>query len=140
MKNMLYPVTDLDIRDNFWFLVKQYKMTYAYQTFAFGRGWVTSEHSFYNEFGCFTISSLPPRGETDFYRSIKFSNNRAELHEKIIDVFLIEKEIWAKYKRVGFLPIPFPLFRHKRFMKAVSKVIQTNVQKEGTLLGIEIKK
>ena len=141
MKNTFhYPYDDSMIYNNFAFLVDEYNMKYAYQTEELGGGWVYSHHSFYNETGCFTVSTLPNRGELDFYHASKFSPNPKELQKQWVDVFSIKSAVWSKYKKIGFFPIPFPLIRKKRLLEATAEVIKDQIERENTFLDIVVER
>ena len=141
MENMFYyAYDDPMIYNNFAFLVEEYDMKYAYQTRDLGGGWVYSYHTFYNETGCFTVRVLPVRGELDFYYSSKFSHNPEDLQERWIDIFSIKSAVWSKYKKIGFLPIPFPLIRQKRLLRATAEVIKDQLERENMFMEIIVKK
>ena len=141
MENMFYhPYDDSIIYNNFAFLVDEYDMKNAYQTLELDGGWVYSQHCFYNETGCFTVSTLPNRGELDFYHASKFSHNPKELQEQWVDVFSIKSAVWSKYKKIGFFPIPFPLIRKKRLLEATVEVIKDQIERENTFLDIVVER
>ena len=53
----------------FDFLVKEYKLEYAKKHFdnCYEGNWAVITYSYFNESGCFTIYTLPERGELDFF-------------------------------------------------------------------------
>ncbi len=131
----------MDIKELFGFLVKQYGLTYVYQDFknCFDGNWQVYTHSFYNESGCFTIHNLPQRGELDFYYAKKFSNNRKDLCEKMIDIRSAEEEIWKKHSNVLGIRNPFFWWSEKKVLSTLVEVIKSQIKKKGEFFGIEIK-
>ena len=90
----------MNIEELFYFLVEDYRLSYAHQQFddCYGGNWIVQTHSFFNDSGCFTIYIESQRG-MDFWYAPRFSTERTELCERAIDVSLIEPQIWNKYEK-----------------------------------------
>lgn len=133
---------DKDIEKAFEFLVKDCGLKYKYQAFydAFhdGRGWNIFTYSYYNESGCFTIHTMPQRGELDFYYSEKISTNFENLYEKSINVATIEKEIWEKHSKIWIFNRPFFWWSTRRVVQALAEVLKVHIAKHGEFCGIKI--
>ena len=99
----------MDIAKTLEFLVQDYKLNYRYQVFhnCYGGGWTVYTHSYYNDSGCFTVHSMPQRGELDFYFAKKFSCERKAIYEKIIDIAFIEPDIWNARGKIWIFNNPF---------------------------------
>lgn len=130
----------MDIASIFYFLVKDFGMNYQHQEFrgCYGGHWNIYTYSYYNESGCFTIHTLPQRGELDFYYSHIFATERELLCERIIDIRLIESEIWDKYTKIGRVNNPFFWWSKRRVLTVLAEVIKVHVSKYGEFLGIQV--
>ena len=126
------------IYDEFMFLVDLYKLKYEFQTFDLRGGWIVSAHSFYNSTGCFTIHNMESRGELAFYYSKQFSKDRKELYEKGIDVYSVEKNIWDKHGKFGFLPNIFFWSDNKKILKTVAEIVKFRIEIDGSFFGITV--
>lgn len=130
----------MDIKNLFDYLVKDYSFTYQEQVFPNcynGNGTVYT-YSFYNDNGCFTIHSYPVRGELDFFCADRFSPIREELCGRWVDLRAIEKEIWDKHSKIGFLKRPFFWYSHDKILKAFSEVLKAHIEKYGEFFGIKV--
>lgn len=130
----------MDFKKEFSDLSKKYNLAYKYQEFenCFGGGWFVFTHSLYNDSGCFTICCLAQRGEVDCYFAGKFSNDRKELCEKLINVFEVEREIWCKNEKVLFFKNPFYYFNPDNMIKTLIEVIYASIEKKHEFFGIKI--
>ena len=126
------------IYDEFCFLEKLYGLKYKFQTFDLQRGWIISAHSFYNDTGCFTIHNMESRGELYFYYSKRFSKNRNKLYEKSINIYSVEKEIWDKYGRFGWIPNIFFWWNNKKILRVSAEVVKAHINKYNKFCGITI--
>ena len=108
---------DYFIQNKLLFLVEKCGLHYAFQQMDYGGGFVSSEHSYFNDSGCFTICSLEQRGELDFYDAESFSDNRKILHEKLIDVYSVEQSIRDKYGKIGIIPNVFFWCNHQKIIE-----------------------
>ena len=126
------------IYNEFSFLINKYNLKYHCQKFDIGGGWIISMHSFFNEMGCFTIYNLPSRGELYFYSSKKFSTEKQQLCEKIIDIYSIEKDVWNKYGKIGFIPNPFFWWNNKKILKVAAEIVKLQIEEKGTWMNIKI--
>lgn len=132
----------MDIENMFEFLVKDYGFNYRKQEFhnCFNGNWSVYTYSFFNDDGCFTIHSLPQRGELDFYYAKRFSNIREDLYEKPIDIVSIEKDIWRKYGKIGFFDNPFFWWNDNKILTTLAKVLKVHINNYGEFFGIQINK
>ena len=88
-------------------------------------------HSFYNDYGCFTILHAVQRNEIEYYISHEFSNSKKILFEMKISeqVFKIMKQL-----RVN------PLNLFKRDNTLVAKFIVDEINKKGEFFGIKVER
>ena len=121
-------------------LAKRYNLTYIYQYFndCFGGNWYVYTHSLYNDSGCFTIHCLPQRGEVDCYYAKRFSNDREELCDELINIFEVEKEIWNKSEKILFFKNPFYYWNPNRIIKTLFEVIKVSIEKNNEFFGIKV--
>lgn len=125
----------------FNFLVEDYKLTYKHHVFenCYNLGYTVYTHSFFNRSGCFTIYSLPQRGELDFYYAKEFSEKREELCEKLLDICSIEKEIWDKHTKFGFIKNPFFWRNEEKVLTVLAEVLKAHINKHSEFFGILLK-
>ena len=120
------------------FLVDEYHMSYAKQTFEgrpFGN-YNTTTYSFYNETGCFTIRYMFPRVEWDCYRSLRFDNDCDVLFEQLVPIDSIEPEIWKKHMKVGIFKRPFFWWSTARVFAAFAEALKVHLEKGNDFFGI----
>ena len=127
------------IYTQFRFLVDEYNMQYAYNTFPLSENWGYSAYSFYNDTGCFTIYSLPARDELSFYRSDIYWSNWHTLSQQGVDMTVIEPEIWKKRMRIGFIPNPFFWWNTRKVITVAVEALKEHIRKNGSFLGIKVK-
>ena len=125
----------MNVSKIFDFLVYEYKLKYAKQQFnnCYNGTWTVITYSFYNESGCFTIYTLPERGDLDFYHSKKYSDELGKLCSSRVNVESIGTEIWQKAKKKIFFE-----YRHKLFLRTLAEVIRYNVQLNGSFCGVKV--
>ena len=113
----------------FNFLVEDYKLTYKHYVFenCYNLGYTVYTHSFFNRSGCFTIYSLPQRGELDFY------------YAKLLDICSIEKEIWDKHTKFGFIKNPFFWRNEEKVLTVLAEVLKAHINKHSEFFGILLK-
>lgn len=92
------------------------------------------------ESGCFSVYNLTQRDEVAFYFSRKFSDNIDELKEKSISIESVEKDIWEKHRKTGFLKIPFFWGSNMQVFRALAEVIKTQIEKYGSFFEISVTK
>lgn len=128
-------------KKQFDFLVKDNGLKYVYQEFynCYGGNWRVYTHSYYNQSGCFTIHTLPQRGELDFYYAKEFSTVLENLCELLIDISSIEKEIWDKHNKILFFRNPFFWWSRNKVLKALAEVIRQKLIKKMNFLGLKSK-
>lgn len=131
----------MNIEETFAFLIKNYGFTYKCQEFinCYGGHWTVITYSFYNESGCFTIHTLPQRGELDFYYAPQFSTKREELYEKMVDIRSIEPKIWDKHMKVGIFNRPFFWCRENKVLSALAEVLSVHIAEQGEFFGIRVR-
>lgn len=129
---------DSFIYDTFSFLVEKHNLQYAYQQIDYGRGFVSSEHSYYNDSGCFTISSMEQRGELDFYYAKAFSTERELLHDRSVNVFVTEESVWNEYGKIGIFPNIFFWWNKKRILGVLAKIICRQISNTGVFFDIKV--
>lgn len=100
--------------------------------------WCVDIYSFYNESGCFSVYNLIQRDEVDFYYAKKFSNDITCLKEKIISIESVEKEIWGRHRKTGFLGIPFFWGSNKQVFRALADVIKAQIDKHREFFGTKV--
>lgn len=129
------------IEKYFDFLVKDYGLDYKYQEFhnCYNGNWNVYTYSYYNKSGCFTIHSLPQRGELDFYYAERFSTNLNELYEKMINISSIEKNIWEKYTKIGIFNNPFFWWSNRKVLETLAEVLKVHISKYGEFFDIKVK-
>ena len=122
------------------FLVKDYNLNFSSQTFnnCPHGNWITKTYSFYNNTGCFTINYLVGRDELDFYFSTKFSNNYCELHEKLLNVWIDEPEIWNKHQKWLYVfKDPFFWWNKRKIIRALADVIRKKIEVSNEFFGVK---
>lgn len=123
------------------FLVEEFNLKYSAQTFnncPFGN-YTTKTYSFYNDSGCFTVNYLISRDELDFYFSSRFSNEYKELHERLVNIWIDEPEIWNKHQKWIFsINDPFFWWKKKKVIKALAETIKTKIDKNREFFGIKV--
>ena len=130
----------MEIFKQFEFLMNDYGFSYSYQEFHNcydGKGTVFT-HSFYNENGCFTIHTMPVRGELDFYYSRRYSAVQQELYEQIIDISSIEKEVWNRRAKILCLSNPFFWWNKKKVLSTLAEVLKIHIAKYNEFFGIKV--
>lgn len=147
------------------FLCSKYKMTYDFSEFEnyLGTNATIQIYSYYNGFGCFSVANVPVRGEVMYYRldsidQIKdiilsrppnlgvLTQQNEKLYREYFDniskhklqIFDFEPEVWDKYRKTGFLKIPFFLGTDKQILQALAAVIETQIKKGGSFFGIKV--
>lgn len=130
----------MDVKKQFSFLIRDYGLNYKYQKFTdcYGGNCSVETHSFYNDTGCFTIHSVPVRGELDFYYATLFSTTRENLCEQMLDVHSIEPELWDKHTKIGFIKNPFFWWSSKSVLNALAEVLENHVAKHEEFFGIKV--
>lgn len=130
----------MDIEEKFKFLVEEYGCVYQYQEFhkCYGGDWIVYTYSFYNENGCFTIRSMPQRGELDFYYAHKFSTCLEKLCDKMINVCSVEEELWEKHTKIRGLKNPFFWWRIQNVLNVLAEVIKVHIKEHGEFFGIKV--
>ena len=94
-------------------------------------------YSYYNDFGCFTISNFAVKGELDYlvFKSIDDMQqcflSKASISNFLINIFNYEQEIWKKN--------PFYWLNTNKTLRVLSEVIKSQIKKNGNFFGIEIK-
>ena len=132
----------MDFKKRFSDLASKYNLNYEYQEFerCFMGNWRVFTHSLYNNFGCFTIQHIPQRGEVDCYVAPKFSSNREALCETLVNVYGVEKEIWAQHEKLWIFKNPFFYWNTNKIIATVLEVIEASIEKNNEFFGIEITK
>lgn len=132
----------MEIKDSFNFLVEDYGLTYKEQTFdkCYGGNWRVKTYSFYNDSGCFTISSLPQKGELDFYYSPRFCSSREGLCDKILNIRSIKPEIWNTRMKLGFIKRPFFWWSSKLVLTTLAEAIKEHLIEHEDFFDIIVKK
>ena len=130
----------MDFSNRFSDIAKKYNCNYQYQVFdnCYGGHWLVYTYSIYNDSGCFTVHYLPQRLEVSFYYAAKFSNKLEMLCEKAVNVYEIEKNIWAKHEKMWIFKKPFFYWSFDKIMKALLEVIETSILKNNEFAGIII--
>ena len=130
----------MNIEILFDFLKKDYNLSYKYQEFlnCYGGYWTVQTHSFYNDSGCFTIHYLLQKNELDFYYAMRFSTERKELCEKMVDICSIEPEIWRKYTKLGIFNRPFFWWNNNKVLTAFADALKTHLAMKKQFFGIRI--
>lgn len=130
----------MNIRDQFSFLMDDYGFQYAEQKFhnCCGGNWTVITYSFYNGNGCFTIHTLPQRGEVGFYCCDKFSSDRESLCARSVDIRTIEEEVWDKHSRLWLFRNPVFWYSQRKVIAALAEVIRTHLSKHDDLFGIKL--
>ena len=128
----------MNIRHRFAFLVDEYGFQYAEQRFdkCFDGNWTVTTYSFYNENGCFTIHTLPQRGEVVFYCCDKFSSEREALCARSVDIRTIEEDVWDRRSRIWIFRNPFFWYSQRSVLAALAEVVRTHLSKHNELFGI----
>lgn len=130
----------MDIEKKFNFLISDYGLIYKYQEFlnCYNGGWTVYTYSFYNKSGCFTIYSLPSRGELAFYYSKEVCDNLKDLCCKEIDVTSIEADIWEKAQKIGIFNNPFFWWSENKVLNTLAEVLKQHIAKHHEFFGVII--
>jgi hypothetical protein len=125
----------MNIRKQFEFLIKEHGLKYQFQSFKKSVNntfWGPMDaHSFYNEYGCFTIYIMVQWNDIDFYYSPKFSNNQAELLQNKIDLNSQGIEFWKDLQKKLF-------GGRKLFFNTLVKVIKYQILTNNEFYGLRI--
>lgn len=105
-------MTKEQVKETLDFLVEEYDLKYDYQQFEncpFGN-WCTETYSYYNDYGCFTITKLLARDDVEYVRlkniellKAYMCSSYSERLKSQIDITLVEHDIWEKHKKEVFL-------------------------------------
>ena len=119
----------------FDFLVKEYKLEYVKKHFdnCYEGNWAVITYSYFNESGCFTIYTLPERGELDFFYSRKFSDNLNELCQSRVNIQSIGTQIWQKAKKKIFFE-----YRPKLVLRTAAEAIKSSIKIDGCFFGVKV--
>ena len=117
----------------FKFLIDQYDFKYGFNRFSEFNDFLGpfDAHSFYNDYGCFTILHAVQRNEIEYYVSKEFSNKQEILFEK-----KISEQIFKRLKKLRINPLN--LF--KRDNTLVAKFIVDEINKKGEFFGIKVER
>ena len=121
-------------------LAQKYDLKYEYQEFqnCFGGGWLVFTHSLFNDSGCVTVHCLPQRGEIDCYFSAKFSHDRSQLCETLVNIFDIEKEIWLDRQKLWIFKKPFFYSNSDKLIKTLLEVMTVSLEKTNEFAGLKV--
>lgn len=130
----------MNFKKEFNCLAQKYNLEYRYQEFdnCFGGSWFVYTHSLFNDSGCLTIHCLPQRGEIDCYFSSKFSHNREQLCETLVNVFDIERDTWLKHQKVWKFKNPFFYWSLDRTINAILEVIEVSFDRTNEFAGLKL--
>lgn len=130
----------MNIREQFAFLVDDYGFQYGEQKFenCWEGNWTVITYSFYNENGCFTIHTLPERGEVGFFCCDRFSSDRESLCARLVDIRTIEEDVWDKHSCLWSIRNPFFWYSQRKVFAALAEVIRTHLSKHDDLFGIKL--
>ena len=122
-------------------MAQKYDLEYTFQEFqnCFGGDWVVFTHSLFNNSGCITVHCLPQRGEVDCYFSAKFSHDRRQLCETLVNFFDIEKEIWLDRQKIWIFKNPFFYWSSDKLIKTLLEIIDISLEKTNEFAGLKIK-
>ena len=131
----------MNVEKLFSFLVEDYGLNYRQQDYSncYGGNWLVRTYSFYNDSGCFTIHTVPQRGELDFYYSHIFSTKREELCERLIDICSIEPQIWERHMNFGVIKNPFFWWSSNRVLNALAEVLRIHISAHKEFFGVRVK-
>ena len=124
----------MEINEIFSFLISDYLMAYKFQEFEnYPSGnWYSKVYSYYNESGCFSIYTLPQRGEYEYYYAKAFSTDIKELLQKVIEVD-VKHEIWQNASKKIFFG-----YRQKLQHQAFANYIKYLIKEKGEFYGIKV--
>lgn len=131
-----------DIEKKFKYLVEHYGMQFVYKKYDnyYGQNYDVHTYSYYNKSGCFTIYTLPSRGELEFYYSKQYGEVLDCLKDRCINIYSeINKDEWPR--NAYFLGFSNPLFwfSYSKILEGLSHVIKEKIKKNGTFFGIDVK-
>ena len=131
----------MNVEELFSFLVKDYGFVYREQDFqnCFGGKWFVKTYSFFNHNGCFTIHTLPQRGELDFYYSSHFCNTREGLCEKTLNVCSIEPKVWEQKTKLFGVNNPFFWWSDNRVLSTLATALKLHLSKHDAFFGISVR-
>jgi len=122
----------MNIEQQFNFL-KKYGFEFKEQIFnnVYNSYFTVHTYSFYNEDGCFTIYSLPQRGEWDYFCSKKFSTVMNDLLASRLDVYGQESAMWNRARKTWF-------YTMKKELSLLADVIKHQIKDKNEFYGIKI--
>lgn len=139
-------MTEEQVKETLDFLVKEYDLKYDYQQFEncpFGN-WCTETYSYYNDYGCFTITKLLARDDVEYVRlkniellKTYMCSSYSERLKSQIDITSVEHDIWEKHKKRSIFKGYF--WSDKKYLNILSEVIRTQIGKRGEFFGIKVK-
>jgi len=128
------------------FLIEEYHLKYDYSIFEeyLGTNATLQTFTFYNNNGCFVVHDVPVKGELRFiYLSNinllgQYAKKPSSVKNSVIDVRLIEKEIWEKHEKILFFNNPFFWWDKKKVLCALQEIIRIQIEKTGMFFGIKV--
>ena len=139
-------MTEKKVKGTLDFLVEEYDLKYDYQQFKncpFGN-WCTETYSYYNDYGCFTITNLLARDDVEYIclkniemlKTYMYLSYTEQLKYQI-NITAVEYEIWEKYKKRSMFKGRF--WSDKKYLDILSEVIRAQIEKRGEFFGIKVK-
>ncbi len=134
------------VKETLDFLIEEYDLKYDYQQFEncpFGN-WCMEAYSYYNDYGCFTITKLLARDDVEYVylkniallKTYMYSRYSERLKYQI-NITSIEGDIWEKYKKRSIFRGRF--WSDKKYLKILSEVIKVQIEQRGEFFGIKVK-
>lgn len=141
-------MTEKIVKESLGFLFQKHGMLYDYREKQNYMGYCDLRcFTYYNNDGCFTITDLTQSDDVDFVRlgdirllDSYISSSYSQKQKNIVRIFEYEPEIWARHKKKGFLKIPFFWGSNKQVLRALSEVIDHQIQSTGQFFGIKVTK
>lgn len=138
---------ELQVKKNLDFLCLDYNLKYKASEFTnyLSTNGSVETYSYYNDFGCFTISNFAVKGELDYlvFKSIDEMQqcflSKASISNFLINIFNYEQEIWKKNQKLLFFKNPFCWLNTNKTLRVLSEVIKSQIKKNGNFFGIKIK-
>lgn len=126
------------------FLCKDYNFKYNSTMFNnyLQTGGSVYVYSYYNSFGCFSISNFAVKGEIgyhvfnsldDMIKWFPYSHNYID-----VNIFNYERDIWKKNEKILWFYTPFAWKSSKKLLSVLSEVIRSQINKEGEFFGIKV--
>lgn len=138
-------MNEKQVKETLDFLIEDYNFEYVFQEFEscpFGN-WRTETYSYFNKYGCFTITKLVARDDVEYVHlddiallnKYMYSNSSEKIKSQI-DITSVEQEIWKKHEKKCLFGKFF--WGDKKYLNVLAEVIEVQIETMGQFFGIKV--